>query len=314
MTLVRNNTHALIHGLKTISENGSITDSRFGVTKEVLNYHITIQRPLEKMIHLRGLDVNIPAQIIGGWWILSGSNDISVLEQYLPQAQHRSDDDVTWRGGFGPRLRNWHGVDQIKEVLKIINSRPESRRASIALFDPQFDFHQSKDVSTTNTIHFIVRDGKLHMSVDMRSADILGHSVPGGLATNNLYEWSLLLEVMSFWSGYAAGNLHVYVHSLHLYEQDFQRGASIIELFDGESIYEQKPLTKHSFSTSFDDFDATLEEFFATEQRLPSTNLEDLQSLGDPLLDSNLQYLWHFFHEQHPLHPRLQLSDLASPV
>jgi thymidylate synthase len=314
MTKVRNNTHAVIDGLQTLLSEGMTTQSRLGTTKEILNYNITITRPLERLVQLPQIDTNIAAQIIDGWWILSGSNDIEILDTYLPEAHKRSDDDVTWRGGFGPRLRNWHGIDQLKEIIKLIHKRPESRRASLAVFDPIYDFHESKDVSTTNTIHFIVRNQKLHMSVDMRSADILGHEVPGGLFANNLYEWSLLLEAMAHWTGYSVGTLHLYIRSLHLYENDYDLARSITHDFSGTSVYEEKPIKHFSFQTPYYELDTKLDMFFASEKLLATYTHDELPSIGDNLLDATLLYLWHKHHPEEPLTPRLMLSDLGSFV
>jgi thymidylate synthase len=315
MTTLRNPTHLIIDGLSQLLESGQIVPSRFGTTREILNYHCTIERPLERIIQLPHFDTKIAAQIINGWWILSGSNDIGIIEKYLPQASRRSDDDVTWRGGFGPRLRNWHGVDQIKSVISIITSRPESRRACMSLFDPIYDFQESKDVSTTNSFFFIVRDNRLHMTVSMRSADILGSSVPGGLATNNLYEWSLLLEAMAFWTGYQVGRLHIHIHSLHLYQKDVLSAQTILDGWSGETMYQAKPYQKASFGTPFADFDTTIAEFFTIESRLRAIEISDIPSSNDPLIDTCLQFLWHQVNDNFDYVGRsLSLTDLGSII
>jgi len=105
----------------------------------------------------------------------------------------------TWRGAYGPRLRNWFGVDQVAAVFQLLRADHASRRAVINLFDPSRDFAQSKDVPCNNWLHFLIRDGHLVLNVVTRSNDIMW-----GFSGINTFEWSVLHEMMAFWLGVPA--------------------------------------------------------------------------------------------------------------
>ncbi len=97
--------------------------------------------------------------------------------------------------GTVPRLRNWKGgVDQVAQVRELLAASPDSRRAVISLFDPEIDFQDSKDIPCNNWLHFLVRDGRLHLNVAARSTDIWF-----GFSAINGFEWSVLLEMMARW-------------------------------------------------------------------------------------------------------------------
>ena len=76
-----------------------------------------------------------------------------------------SDNGRTWHGAYGPRLRNWNGVDQIDETRRLLLEETATRRAVMSLYDPSRDFVKSKDVPCNNWLNWLVRDGKLHLTV-----------------------------------------------------------------------------------------------------------------------------------------------------
>lgn len=276
--------------LEEIVTKGQNHQSRLGQTKELLHTNIEIIKPLERVYFLNNLDSNIFAQIAGSWWVLSGNNDLDFLGKYLPNAQKRSDDSITWRSAFGPRIRNWHGVDQLLEVVKLLNKRPESRRASMVLFDPIYDFQESKDVSTCVAVHFTTRLGSLDMTVDMRSMSILGSS---SLTGNNSFEWSILHEIVAFCTQNKVGSLIFNINSFHLYQEDSKQAKLILQNNKARSLVEYYP--KYDYSTKIEKLDEKLRLFYQMENRIWSGEEVDFTLLGDDLLISSLMMLNIFY-------------------
>jgi len=78
---------------------------------------------------------------------------------------------VTVYGGYGPRLFEQRGHDQVGNVLDLLRSNPQSRRAVIQLFNAEDISRYHREVPCTTTMQFMVRDGRLHMLTTMRSND-----------------------------------------------------------------------------------------------------------------------------------------------
>lgn len=85
--------------------------SRNGETRECLMVHLSLARPLERVVVNDARKCSVPAQIAETAWVLAGRNDVEWLSHYLPRAKEFSDDGKVWRGGYGPRLRDWSYED-----------------------------------------------------------------------------------------------------------------------------------------------------------------------------------------------------------
>ena len=102
-----NQTEALVQVLREIDNNGREVTTRGFTQKEILSSLITIDNPNERAIVLKNRNNNIFALIAETLWVLGGRNDLGFLSHYLPRAIDFSDDGLTWRAAYGPRLRNW---------------------------------------------------------------------------------------------------------------------------------------------------------------------------------------------------------------
>lgn len=198
--------------------------SRNGATKERRARRITLRRPLDRYLSGAARDANPFAQVAETLWVLGGRNDIAFLEPYLSHAPEFSDDGATWRAGYGPRLRAFGGtVDQIDAVLRILHADPQSRRAVIGLWDPTADYVDSRDIPCSNWLQFLARDGTLDAHVVMRSNDVMW-----GWSGINVFEWSVLQEVLAVDLGMRVGNLTFFAGSFHLYERHWQKARRIV--------------------------------------------------------------------------------------
>src|SRR5262245_51702905 len=67
-------------------------------------------------------------------WYLAGENDVHFISYYIPQYKKETDDGNTVHGAYGPRLIYMRGINQIDSILRLLRSKPTSRRAVIQLF------------------------------------------------------------------------------------------------------------------------------------------------------------------------------------
>lgn len=230
-------TEALPHLLNNLLIGGSVVPSRNGETRELTMQHITIDQTTDPYIATPGRNVSLPAQIAETMWILAGRSDVEWLSNYLPQAPKFSDDGKTWRGGYGPRLREWsmtddpHGqaprnrqVDQLRHIIDLLRQDPTTRRAVFSIYDPAVDWAPGKDIPCNNWVHFLARDGKLHAHVAIRSNDVMW-----GWSGINSFEWSILNQVVAAYAGLHPGTITYDISSLHLYEHHYDKAQRIVD-------------------------------------------------------------------------------------
>lgn len=282
----RNINHATVGGLRDVLRRGQVLTIRGDEVRELRNRVTVLHAPLERCVILPCRSNSIIASTMETIWVLAGRQDIGWLREYLPRAADFSDDGTTWRAAYGPRLRNWNGIDQLGEVRKLLCSDPLTRRAVMSLYDPACDFVDSKDIPCNNWLHWMMRDGKLHLTIGVRSNDVLW-----GFSGINAFEFSVLHEAMAHWTGNVVGDVTYLASSFHVYRRHYERAARIVDAFRNVTCYDFGVLPA-AFRVPWSCLDQTLERWFAREARVrndPDTPLRSTDLTGDPLLDGTLQ-------------------------
>lgn len=300
----RNLHEALPSELRDLFLYGRVQPSRDGSTVERTAHVITLTDPLERVQLQPHRNANIFAQIAETVWVLAGRKDIGWLSYYLPRAQQFSDDGVVWRAGYGPRLRHYAGrlnsnftltglpIDQIAEVAHLLQRERGTRRAVVGIWEPASDLGvDSKDIPCNDTLQFLERDGALDLHVFVRSNDAWW-----GWSGINAFEWSVLLELMAFWTGARPGRIHTFVGSWHLYERHWQRANALCSAPPEPSPYVVDPgLLARSprWATPLDQLDDQLDEFFLVESDLREGVYETAcwAHVTDPFLEHALRLL-----------------------
>lgn len=193
---------------------------------------------------------NVFALIAETLWVLGGRDDMEFLSYYLPRARDWSDDGAVWKAAYGPRLRRWFGlngrsaigstvrqVDQLCMMLAELKKDLHTRRAVAVIHDPVKDDSDTQDRPCNNWLHFMHSNGKLDMEITSRSTDFLwGSNV-------NLFEWSVLHEIMAYWTKQKMGSLYFYTSSCHLYVEFLDRVKKIVNYQSPIDIYDSvKPI------------------------------------------------------------------------
>lgn len=145
-------------------------------------------------------------------WYLSGTKDLSFITYYIPRYKKESDDCLTVHGGYGPRLFNKDGDNQVKNVLDLLGKKPSSRRAVIQLFDAKDIASAHTDIPCTCTFQFLLRGKRLHMFTNMRSNDAF-FGLP-----HDVFAFTMIQEILARSLGVEPGIYNHAVGSLHLYD------------------------------------------------------------------------------------------------
>jgi len=316
MPSFRNVNAAFVGMLERVVTDGVETDSRNGPTVELAAQTIVMERPTERFVFAPGRNNNPLAAIAESMWVIAGRNDLAYLTPYLKRAPDFSDDGGdTWRAGYGPRLRDWRGVDQLAKVHDMLQRSLMSRRAAVSLFDPVVDYQDSNDIPCNDWLHFLARDGRLDLNVAARSTDIWW-----GFSGINAFEWSVALEMMARWLGLRPGVLTFFTSSLHLYGWHFDQARAVLASPAAAAPYVGSSLMR--YDTDWEDATTCLTQWMDLEQQLRTgASLADLTiPFDDPMLTGYIRAIdifWAFKRGASParLEPLLATlgeTDLAA--
>lgn len=289
----RNVNAAFVGMLGSIVENGDEVESRNGPTIELTAQTIAVECPRERFVYAPGRNNNPFAAIAESMWVLAGRNDLAYLTPYLRRAPDFSDDHgVTWRAGYGPRLRDWNGVDQLSAVRDTLHRSPASRRAAVSLFDPAQDYQDSNDIPCNNWLHFLARDGRLDLNVAARSTDIWW-----GFSGINAFEWGVALEMMARWLELEPGVLTFFTSSLHLYERHYEQARTVLSHQTAAADYVGSSVMR--YDTDWKDADTCMAQWMSLECQLrDGARLADLRiPFDDPMLTAYIRAIdifWTF--------------------
>lgn len=308
--IARNASEALPALLEGVLDYGADVNSRAGLTKELLHVQVVLTGPCDREVLTPGRKALLPAQIAETMWLLAGRNDIAWLKHYLPRAPEFSDDGVTWRGAYGPRLRAWDTtveddypgfIDQLRVLWEMLRKDPGTRRAVASIYDPRLDLAtDSKDIPCNTQLHFIRgHDGALDLRVSIRSNDLMW-----GWSGINAFAWSAVLEIMAHLANMEPGLLVFNQGSLHLYERSWEKAKSIVDTRNLEVGLPEEALAmsapRFELPASMADvrfrydnfFGGLISDWFKVEEliRLGEPGVtEDIAAFPEPMLRS---WLW----------------------
>ena len=158
-------------------------------------------------------------------WMMAGSDRLESIRHYSDGVTKFTDDDFVVPGSsYGSRLFYARpGLDQITNVVEILKADPTSRRAMVTVFEPEDTARVSKDIPCTFGISFLVRENQLHTTTIMRSNNAWT------LLPYNIFEFTLLAEIVACRVGVELGSYTHHCISLHLYESDFEAASEWLE-------------------------------------------------------------------------------------
>ena len=145
--------------------------------------------------------------------------DKSALNKYADQ--FCCGDDKGFAYSYGNRLRNYHGVDQIYDIINKLEKDPESRRAVAITWQPSIDLNVNH-VPCMLLCDFKIRNDRLNLTAYFRSHDIYGAFPSNAYGLAKLMEKVLDLDKNVPEQSVAAcvGRLTIISNAAHIYEHD----------------------------------------------------------------------------------------------
>ena len=210
---VKTATEAFDYWYTLLDSQNLCADSRDGGVKgEVLNAVTVIEDPTRGIVQS---DIRkMPMRYAVGelMWYLSGNRSLSAIQNYTSAWDRMSDDGETVNSNYGWCIHHKYGFDQWWYVKNLLIKDPNTRQAVLHI--KTADTKPSKDVNCTVCLQFLLRDGKLHATVYMRSNDIwMGFPY-------DVFSFTALQCKMAMELGVGIGTYTHISGSLHLYERN----------------------------------------------------------------------------------------------
>jgi thymidylate synthase len=244
----------LVQGIEYLNDNGVAESSRYGDVIVAPGPVVTVFRnPTARVSQLEWRDANPFFHLFEACWMLAGRNDVAPLVKYAKRMAEFSDDGQYFHGAYGHRWRKHFLYDQLMVIVFALKANPNDRRQVLTMWDatvdPQKAANGGKDVPCNTQAYFLIRDGKLTMTVTNRSNDIIW-----GLYGANAVHFSILQEYMATLIGVPVGE---YVHVSNNYH--YYTANPAIKNYDARQVV---PGTEPSYPMAMFDDTASRSEIF----------------------------------------------------
>ena len=186
----------------------------FAGTKALFNVGFTIHKPNNNLI-INGKVMREwkPEYAEAEWqWYLSGDRSVAKLGEIygkVPEIWKRMAD---YKGNVNSNYGwQWERNGQLDKVIQMLQDNPETRQATISIYDGKEIQDYSHDTPCTYAVQFTLLNNKLNMCVVMRSNDLWY-----GFC-NDQYQFSSLQMLVAHEIGCELGEYYHFAHNLHLY-------------------------------------------------------------------------------------------------
>ena len=201
----------------------------FAGTKALFNIGFEMDKPNENHIRPSWRKWNHDYAEAEWQWYLSGDQNIKKLgELYgkVPAIWKRMANKLGQvNSNYGYQ---WERNDQLQKVIDMLRRNPDTRQATVSIYDGKEMVRYHSDTPCTYAIQFTVVNNHLNMCVTMRSKDLwFGFC-------NDQYCFSQLQKLVAEETDYDIGTYYHFAHNLHLYERDLgkflpQRSSSLLQ-------------------------------------------------------------------------------------
>lgn len=193
-------------------------------SKEILHYDLVIGDPRERLIWNPKGKFYLPLAVARFVWMMAGNDRLQDIQFYERKVAGFSDDGIIVPGSsYGHRMMYpTPGCDQIAGVIARLKEDAATRRAAVAVFQPEDVIRLSHDIPCLFGLAFHNRGDFLHPAVIMRSNNAFA------LLPYNVFEFSLIGEAVATEIGLKLGEMSYHALSMHVYATDYAKAQDAI--------------------------------------------------------------------------------------
>jgi len=281
--------------LKDLIINPEFISSPRGMeVKEIRNCIIEIENPMVNLYtneYRSSPTTYCAAELL---WYFAGTNNPTYIENYAGLWKRLHNEDGTVNSSYGNLLfteLNEHGHTQYDWVIKSLTKDKDSRQAFMHFNKPGHQFLDNKDQVCTLQALFHIREDKLHMTLTMRSNDVI-YGFMTDWAFFSVLQYHVFLHLKDYYPDLEMGSYTHISHSMHLYERHYDMVKNMVgpDLNDREEfISESLPLLSEPV---IDDFGCIINKYEHILKPIIKGEKPDYsQRTGNPLIDWCLKTL-----------------------
>lgn len=214
-----------------LMNSGSLNDPRGTKTKEFLNTALVMENP-QACLYENEVRSSQRKYIAGELlWYYSGRNDIDFISRFSKVWQNLQNEDGTANSAYGYLIfknETVAGFTQFEWVVNCLLADLNTRQAVMHLNLPTHQYIGNKDFVCTMYINFHVREEKLHMTVHMRSNDVVT-GTPTDVAFFSTLQMQVLFMLNQVHPNITLGSYTHIADSYHVYDRHYDLVERMIE-------------------------------------------------------------------------------------
>lgn len=195
-------------------------------TKEILNYSFTLTNPLSCLF--QNEEHSSKLKYIAGetcWYFLK-RNDVEFISKYSNFWKNICNPDGTCTSAYGNLIFN----GEWKWALNSLIKDPFSRQAIITFNKPEHKIENTKDFPCTIYGIFHIRKNLLHLSVFMRSNDVI-FGLCNDIVFFTLLQQQMLNHLLPYYPNLKLGDYTHTANSLHIYERHYDKVSRMLDSY-----------------------------------------------------------------------------------
>ncbi|HEX8494457.1 MAG TPA: thymidylate synthase [Pyrinomonadaceae bacterium] len=195
-------------------------------TRELLNFTVVHSSPRDRLIY-NAPPFKLLVAVARFVWMMAGSDRLADIAFYEPKVSRFTDDEISVPGSnYGQRILHPRpGLDQLRAAIDRLIKDPHTRRAAISIYHPEDVVRQSPDIPCAFGIFYHIRGDVLRATTVMRSNNAFV------LLPYNIFEFSLLAEVVATEVNVPLGPLTHTALSMHIYEEHVEAAGKVVDGF-----------------------------------------------------------------------------------
>jgi thymidylate synthase len=193
-------------------------------SRELIGYQLALTNARDRIVWNEKSPLNAVSAIARFVWMMAGSDRLADIAFYEPKVSAYTDDGISVPGSsYGHRIVQVRpGINQLTSAIERLKEDPSSRRVAITIYQPEDIVRQSADIPCAFGLFYHVRNDQLHSTLIMRSNNAVT------LLPFNIFEFSLLAEIVACEIGVELGPFIYHAASMHVFDDMAARAQDMI--------------------------------------------------------------------------------------
>lgn len=253
---------------------------RGNAAREVIGVGFRLPDPRQRLPYLSERKANPVFHFAEALWYLAGRQDLGMIGHYAPRMMSSSRDGVRIEGSdYGHRIfapAPGEDAAAFDRVLELLRRESDSKRGFVPVFHENdlAAVEGNPDMPCLAGLHFLPRDGRLHMVCSMRANDL-----DCGLLSD-VFSFTMIQEYAAVQLGLGLGTYTHYMGSAHVNDIDAERVRRVLAQEATARQAPYFPFPSMPAATGPDTIARLLEHEEALRTNAAAYSVDDIAGLG----------------------------------